>query len=88
VLVAWRRLSWEFPLPEIDDDSAPDRKWCAALLYAHAEVKALCFQDETDALIFRSLASLGRWNFLLVEAVRRAGGAIIAYRVATTCAAE
>jgi ribosomal protein S18 acetylase RimI-like enzyme len=32
--------------------------WRDSLLFAHAEVKALCFQDETDSLIFRSLASL------------------------------
>lgn len=32
--------------------------WRDSLTFAHAEVKALCFQDETDAVIFRSLASL------------------------------
>jgi ribosomal protein S18 acetylase RimI-like enzyme len=31
--------------------------WRDSLLVAHAEVKALCFQDETDSLIFRSLSS-------------------------------
>jgi hypothetical protein len=33
--------------------------WRDSLLAAHAEVKALSFQDETDAIIFKSLASFG-----------------------------
>ena len=33
--------------------------WRDSLCLAHAEVKALCFQDETDAIIFRCLASIG-----------------------------
>jgi ribosomal protein S18 acetylase RimI-like enzyme len=32
--------------------------WRDTLTFAHAEVKALCFQEETDAIIFRSLATL------------------------------
>jgi len=32
--------------------------WRDPLTFAHAEVKALCFQEETDAIIFRSLSTL------------------------------
>lgn len=47
--------------------------WRDSLCYAHAEVKALCFQEETDSIIFPSLASLGGCRELMVAIRNRPG---------------
>lgn len=47
--------------------------WRDSLLAAHAEVKALCFQDETDAIIFRCLASFGGCRDLMAAIRDRPG---------------
>lgn len=47
--------------------------WRDSLCYAHAEVKALCFQDETDSIIFRSLASLDGCRELMLSIRNRTG---------------
>ncbi|HEY2909230.1 MAG TPA: N-acetyltransferase [Gemmataceae bacterium] len=47
--------------------------WRDSLLPAHAEVKALCFQDETDAIIFPCLASFGGCRDLMAAIRGRPG---------------
>ncbi len=47
--------------------------WRDSLCFAHAEVKALSFQDETDAIIFRCLASLGGCRELMTAIRERPG---------------
>ena len=47
--------------------------WRDSLGLAHAEVKALSFQDETDAIIFRCLASLGGCRELMTAIRERPG---------------
>lgn len=47
--------------------------WRDSLTFAHAEVKALCFQDETDAVIFRSLATLDGCRNLMAAIRDRPG---------------
>jgi ribosomal protein S18 acetylase RimI-like enzyme len=47
--------------------------WRDNLLFAHAEVKALSFQDETDSLVFSSLASLGGCRELMAAIRDRPG---------------
>jgi ribosomal protein S18 acetylase RimI-like enzyme len=47
--------------------------WRDSLLHAHAEVKAACFQDETDSLIFPCLASLDGCRDLM-RAIRERPG--------------
>jgi ribosomal protein S18 acetylase RimI-like enzyme len=47
--------------------------WRDSLCLAHAEVKALCFQEETDAVIFRCLASVGGCRELMMAIRDRPG---------------
>jgi len=47
--------------------------WRDSLCLAHAEVKALCFQDETDAIIFHCLASVGGCRDLMLAIRDRPG---------------
>jgi ribosomal protein S18 acetylase RimI-like enzyme len=47
--------------------------WRDSLTFSHAEVKALCFQDETDAVIFPSLASLNGCRDLMTAIRNRPG---------------
>ena len=47
--------------------------WRDSLCFAHAEVKALCFQDETDAIIFPCLSSLGGCRDLMAAIRDRPG---------------
>lgn len=47
--------------------------WRDSLLPAHAEVKALCFQDETDAIIFPCLSSYGGCRDLMAAIRDRPG---------------
>ena len=47
--------------------------WRESLTFAHAEVKALSFQGETDATLFRSLSSLAGCRDLMAAIRDRAG---------------
>ena len=60
-------------LPAILPDGFRWLPWSESLLAAHAEVKALCFQDETDAIIFKCLSSFAGCRELMTAIRDRSG---------------
>lgn len=63
----------DLPPPEALPEGYTWIPWDVSLLEAHADVKALCFADEIDAVVFPSLSNKGGCLHLMREITRRPG---------------
>jgi ribosomal protein S18 acetylase RimI-like enzyme len=63
----------DLPPPDALPDGYSWRAWDEALLETHAEVKALCFADEIDGVVFPSLSSREGCYYLMREISRKQG---------------